>query len=104
MTTQSDIIIERLGGIERTAELAGAAFSTVYRWTQPKEKGGTAGVIPKASQAKLIAGAAKKGIALTEIDFVEATLTALRNPAPESSLQKVQKTPGVRVENGGCVQ
>lgn len=91
-----------MGGIERTAKIAGLSFSTVYRWTQPKEKGGTAGVIPKQSQLKLIARAAQQGIDLTELDFAQATVTALTSDAAPSSMQKLHKKP--RVEANGCVQ
>lgn len=54
-------IIDKCGGINRTAEIVGRTKSVVYRWTYQKEKGGTGGVVPADAQRAIIA-AAKKGL------------------------------------------
>ena len=40
-------IIIRLGGVTRTAEVAGCKPSSVSRWMIPQDQGGTAGTIPQ---------------------------------------------------------
>ena len=39
-------IHEKMGGTSVTAKATGVSLQTSYRWTYPKDKGGTDGVIP----------------------------------------------------------
>lgn len=62
-------IIEKCGGHRAVAEMVGAHVSRVHRWTYPKERGGTGGLIPSAQQAPLLAAARARGIPLEPADF-----------------------------------
>lgn len=45
-------VIEKCGGVERTAKFAGVSPSWVRRWEYPAERGGAAGTVPtKAARA-----------------------------------------------------
>ncbi|MGR9149633.1 hypothetical protein ACU8MT_09240 [Rhizobium leguminosarum] len=55
-------IIDRFGGPEAVQEITGADRTRVYRWTQPKEKGGTDGIIPLKPAQKLWAHAKATGL------------------------------------------
>ncbi|MCA0343839.1 MAG: hypothetical protein LCH99_29425 [Proteobacteria bacterium] len=50
-------IIDRFGGPDVVQEITGADRTRVYRWTQPKNKGGTDGMIPLRPALKLWAHA-----------------------------------------------
>jgi len=50
-------------GLHRTA---------VYKWTWPREKGGTDGIIPMRYVPHLLAFAARSGVSLSAQDFVPA--------------------------------
>jgi hypothetical protein len=62
-------IIQKLGGLEPTAEAARVSVSRVCRWRKPKELGGTGGLIPSGRQQPLIDWARSKGIELEPADF-----------------------------------
>lgn len=69
--TPAGRIVRLLGGTEATAELAGVARKTVYRWLAARAENGTGtgGRIPARMQERLIASAAARGIALAHVDF-----------------------------------
>ena len=62
-------IIEKCGGAERVAQFVGIHVTNVHRWTYPKERGGSAGLVPSQHQQKLLAAAKENGIALEPNDF-----------------------------------
>ena len=64
-------VIEKCGGIDRTAEFVGRDRSVVNRWRLPREKGGTGGIVPAHHQVKLLSEAPKHGIKLTSSDFFD---------------------------------
>ena len=39
-------VIDALGGCKRTADIVGRSREQVWRWTQPRRRGGTDGLIP----------------------------------------------------------
>ena len=63
-------IISRLGGLSIVQSVTGASRTRVYRWTQPKEKGGTGGIIPLSHAPKLLSYARESGVALSANDFL----------------------------------
>jgi hypothetical protein len=63
-------IISRLGGLGVVQIVTGASRTRVYRWTQPKEKGGTGGIIPLNHAPKLLSYAREAGVALSANDFL----------------------------------
>lgn len=67
--TQAERIIAKFGGPYKLAEQLGVRPSTVYRWTYPKSKGGSDGVIPTKSINKLLRLARVHGIFLTGDDL-----------------------------------
>ncbi len=69
MVNVAQRIIEKCGGPEAVAALAGVHVSRVYRWTYPRERGGTGGLIPTRHQTALLEKARDKGIELTPADF-----------------------------------
>lgn len=66
-------IIDRFGGPDVVQEITGASRTRVYRWTQPKAKGGTDGIIPFPQAVKLISHAKKHGLAINADSFLPAT-------------------------------
>jgi len=69
MTTIAEHIILKIGGFQKTAEMLGLDVSRIYRWTYPKCRGGTGGVIPTKHQNILLTKARLKGIDLMPEDF-----------------------------------
>ena len=64
-------IIDKCGGHKAVAEMTGTSLTNVYRWTYPKENGGTGGLIPAKYQAPLLASAKERGVDLNASDFIE---------------------------------
>lgn len=62
-------IVEKCGGHQAVAEMTGASVSRVFRWTYPKDRGGTDGIIPARHQRTLLNEATKRGIDLRPEDF-----------------------------------
>lgn len=62
-------IIHKCGGFSTVAEWLGVRVQTVYRWTYPKDRGGTSGVVPHAHQKPLMVAARARGINLNPEDF-----------------------------------
>ena len=63
-------VIRLMGGIKATAEAANCSKVTVHRWTYPKSRGGTGGIVPRKHHAPLARAARQKGIAFTTEDFM----------------------------------
>ena len=72
----ASIIIEKMGGPQKTADAAEVTESQVYRWQRPEEGGGLGGFIPRWNHQKLIDAAKTQGIALTIADFYPASRDA----------------------------
>lgn len=62
-------VIQRFGSGSEVARVLGVDKSTVSRWTLPKEKKGTNGVIPQKYWAALIEEAHSRSIPLTVVDL-----------------------------------
>ncbi len=69
MSNVADAIIRKCGGHQVVADICGVHVTRVYRWTYPREKGGSDGAIPTRHQAQLLKGARDRGISLTPVDF-----------------------------------
>jgi hypothetical protein len=72
--TQACRIIKKFGGAEALAEaLSNVGLErskhNVYRWTYPREKGGTGGVIPTPSLPHVLLAARNEGILITREDL-----------------------------------
>ena len=69
-------VIEKFGGVRRLCEALNDVGeyswnpSSVYRWTYPREKGGTGGVIPTKALEILSRAARLHGIFLEADDFL----------------------------------
>lgn len=64
-------VIQAFGGNTETAQALGCNRSTIFRWTQPEEKGGTGGRVPSTRQSTILAKAREMGIRLDAIDLVD---------------------------------
>jgi hypothetical protein len=62
-------VIEKIGGVVKTAALTGKAAPTVYKWRQPKDAGGTGGLIPTDAAQDIIAAARRGECDVTPDDF-----------------------------------
>ena len=62
-------IISKFGGVTKVAKLVKINASSVHRWTYPKKRGGTGGIIPTRHQDKLLAKARENGVELSPADF-----------------------------------
>lgn len=79
MTTPAEHVIAKCaaadpdkGGYAVIAGWLKIDVSRVYRWTYPKERGGTGGIIPAKHQQTLLEKAQAADIRLKPADFFEA--------------------------------
>lgn len=73
MNNPAQTVIEKFGGdIAKIAGICRVHVSRVHRWTYPKEKGGTDGIIPPKRQDLLLAAAPREGVDLRRDDFFPA--------------------------------
>lgn len=69
MLNPAHAIIQKCGGTHKVAAIVGRHPSRVFRWTRPRELGGTGGLIPSDLQQCLLEGARAAGVDLTPDDF-----------------------------------
>lgn len=81
MQTVAENVIAKCGGFKQVSEWLGLDLSNVYRFTYPRTKGGTDGVIPAQHQAVLLAKARENGLDLCPDDFFETSPDATPAPA-----------------------
>ncbi len=62
-------IINLCGGFSAVAEMVARSEIRVRRWTYPKERGGTDGLIPSDCQQVLLSAARERGIDLRPDHF-----------------------------------
>lgn len=62
-------IIEICGGTREVARMVGRTENRIRRWTYPKDRGGTGGLIPTEAQPVLLAEARKRGADLRPEHF-----------------------------------
>ena len=70
--TIADSIIRKCGGHAQVAQWLGLSLTQVYRWTYPRERGGTGGLVPARRQGELLAKARAAGVDLEPADFFPA--------------------------------
>ena len=66
---QAERIIDKFGGVPRMALILSLAPTTIYKWTYPKERGGTNGLIPTHNIKGIRQAAPDVGIKLSDSDF-----------------------------------
>lgn len=69
LMSQAERIIDKFNGRYNLARLIGKQPSTIYRWTYPRSKGGTGGLIPNKDLPLIRKAAREQGIYLTEKDL-----------------------------------
>lgn len=69
----ANTVIRALGGFEAVAAITGKHISRVYRWTYPKERGGTGGYIPQTDAEVLLRHARQHDIPITADSFFAAS-------------------------------
>lgn len=84
MLTPAEIVLRRFGGPRAVAAIVGLSASRVYRWTRPRERGGTDGLIPAKHQPVLLAAARACGIRLTPADLVPRRFAGARGSLPSA--------------------
>lgn len=72
--SQASQIIEKFGSVPALSRALAAAgvgrdLTTIYKWTYPKDKGGTGGYIPTSAHADIKKAARREGILLTAQDW-----------------------------------
>lgn len=75
-TTQAQRVIAKFGGARQLAQALSRLelgkrrdAANVYRWTYPKSKGGTGGLIPSSAMADVLEAARLDGVLLTAEDI-----------------------------------
>lgn len=63
-------VVKKFGGAAALAKAIGRSRSRVYRWTRPKERGGTGGTIPQDMFPVILKEAKKRKITLTIEDLI----------------------------------
>lgn len=81
-------IISICGGVSAVSKMVGRDETRVRRWTYPKERGGTGGLIPSDCQQSLLDAALVRGIPLSPRHFFLVRDSAAPEPHPQSSEQK----------------
>jgi hypothetical protein len=76
MVGVAEHVIEKCGGPKVVSEWLGLDLSNIYRFTYPRSRGGTDGIIPAHHQPVLLAKARENGIDLTPNDFFPASSEA----------------------------
>ncbi|SFJ68745.1 helix-turn-helix domain-containing protein [Methylobacterium brachiatum] len=69
MPTPAEKIIAKFDGARSLAHAIGVKPSAVYRWTYPRERGGTGGYVPTAHIPKIKDAADLLGVVLTAEDW-----------------------------------
>lgn len=65
-------VLDKLGGVPKVAKILNRKPSGIYKWTYPRARSGTGGLIPSECQQPLLDYAHANGIAdLTPEDFFE---------------------------------
>ena len=64
-------VVAKCGGARRVATLTGRAVVTVHKWSLPRSRGGSGGIIPAAAQALLMEAAIRGDVDLTPADFFD---------------------------------
>ena len=72
MATPAQTVIDACGGFRAVAEMTGRDETRVRRWTYPKDRGGTGGLIPAEVQHVLMSAARARGIDLRPEHFFPA--------------------------------
>lgn len=63
-------IIGALGGASKVGQIVGVHRSAVWKWTQPREKGGLDGTIPITHIRPLLEATQARGLQFTAEDFL----------------------------------
>lgn len=66
-------VFEKCGGVKNVAEVCERSENRVTRWSYPKERGGTGGLIPAEMQVKLLTASQSRGWDLRPEDFVPSS-------------------------------
>jgi hypothetical protein len=62
-------VIAKAGGVDAVAAITGKHVSRIYRWTYPRAKGGTGGVVPHEDATKILRYAAEHDLPISPQDF-----------------------------------
>lgn len=65
-------IVEAFGGVTRLGKLMNVAPSTVLRWTQSREVGGTGGIIPPTRWNAILLLAMRRSIPINREALIES--------------------------------
>lgn len=73
-STQASRVLARFGGAFRLASILremdeSRTVTTLYRWTYPRSKGGTGGLIPGESIPLVLEAARRSGVKITHADW-----------------------------------
>jgi hypothetical protein len=74
MNNIAEQIIRKMGGVAKLVEITGLDKSRIYRWTYPKDRGGTGGLIPAHHQQVILEAAIRNGIDVRPNDFFKIEL------------------------------
>lgn len=67
--TQADRIVLKFNGVRNLARAIDVDMTTVYKWTYPRNKQGTNGLVPSHAMLKILAAARREGVLLTADDL-----------------------------------
>jgi hypothetical protein len=69
--TPAELVLSKIGGPAIAAQVCQVDPSTPHRWTYPRDKSGTGGIIPVKYHRALLQYASENGIDLRAADFYE---------------------------------
>jgi hypothetical protein len=74
-------VIDKIGGVEKAAEVTGKHISRIYRWMYSTVRGGTGGFVPHGDAVKLLEYAKGNELPLTAEDFIQKPSPAEKESA-----------------------
>lgn len=81
-------IIAALGGNTAVGAICGVSRTSVWKWSQPREYGGTGGIIPSQHASKLIDAGKRAGVEIPLAAFIAGADEAVaRNPMKRRRLR-----------------
>lgn len=86
MSNPAENVIRKCGGHQVVADWLGVDVTRVYRWTYPRERGGTGGLVPTKHQSALLERARQEGIPLEPADFFEKPTPPFQDHVPASAV------------------
>lgn len=90
-------VITKCGGVAEVARITGRNATAVYKWTYPRKRGGTDGIIPTSAMRQLTDAMQRGDVDLKPADFFAS------DGGPVTTAHTVQEKQSSAIGDGGAV-